>query len=131
MKLSNLTIAPKLGILVGVTLLGLCIAGVIAGKLMKRIDQVHAIVDGARTMALGLQKQIGAGQLTKEAAITEFTRRAQSITYDNGDGYLYAYTMEGIVLVLPDPKAIGTDRLGLVINGRQIIRELRDGVAKG
>ena len=31
MKLNNLTIAPKLGILVGVTLLGLRIAGVLAG----------------------------------------------------------------------------------------------------
>ena len=51
MKLNNLTITPKLGILVGVTLLGLCVAGVLAGYLMQRemlnarIDQVHAIVD--------------------------------------------------------------------------------------
>jgi len=30
-KLNNLTIAPKLGILVGVTLFGLCIAGVSGG----------------------------------------------------------------------------------------------------
>ena len=31
MKLTNLKITPKLGILVGVTLLGLCAAGVLAG----------------------------------------------------------------------------------------------------
>ena len=36
MKLNNLTIAPKLGILVGVTLLGLCVAGVLAGYLMQQ-----------------------------------------------------------------------------------------------
>ena len=36
MKLNNLTIAPKLGILVGVTLFGLCVAGVLAGYLMQR-----------------------------------------------------------------------------------------------
>jgi methyl-accepting chemotaxis protein len=30
-KLNNLTITPKLGILVGVTLLCLCLAGVLAG----------------------------------------------------------------------------------------------------
>ena len=35
LKLTNLTITPKLGILVGVTLLGLC-AGVLAGHLMQR-----------------------------------------------------------------------------------------------
>jgi methyl-accepting chemotaxis protein len=136
-KLKNLTIAPKLGVLVGVTLLGLCAAGFVAGSLMKqellkaRIDQVHAIADSARNMALGLQKQVEAGQLTKEAAIAEFSRRAQSMTYDNGDGYMYAYTMEGITLVLPDAKAIGTDRLDFKVNGRSITRELRDGVARG
>jgi methyl-accepting chemotaxis protein len=35
-KLTNLTITPKLGILVGVTLFGFCIAGVLAGYLMQR-----------------------------------------------------------------------------------------------
>jgi hypothetical protein len=34
-KLTNLTITPRLGILVGVTLLGLC-GGVLAGYLMQR-----------------------------------------------------------------------------------------------
>ncbi len=63
MKLNNLTITPKLGILVGVTLLGLCLAGVLAGYLMQRemlnarIDQVRSIVEVGRSMALGLQKQ--------------------------------------------------------------------------
>ena len=75
MKLTNLTITPKLGILVGVTLFGLCAAGVLAGYLMQRemlnarIDQVRSIVETARNMAAGLQKQVEAGKLTEEAAI--------------------------------------------------------------
>jgi len=62
-KLNNLKIVPKLGILVGITLVGLCIAGVLAGWLMQRemlnarIDQVRSIVEIARNMAIGLQKQ--------------------------------------------------------------------------
>ena len=36
MKLTNMKITPKLGILVGVTLLGLCSAGALAGYLMQR-----------------------------------------------------------------------------------------------
>ena len=82
MKLNNLTITPKLGILVGVTLLGLCAAGVLAGYLMQRemlnarIDQTHAIVEMARNMAIGLQKQVDAGQMTKEAALAEFGQPA-------------------------------------------------------
>ena len=84
MKLTNLKITPKLGILVGVTLLGLCVAGVLAGYLMQRemlnarIDQTKAIVDMGRNMAAGLKKQVDAGQMTKEAAIAEFGRRANS-----------------------------------------------------
>jgi methyl-accepting chemotaxis protein len=35
--LTNLTIARKLGILVGVTLLGLCVAGILAGYLMQNV----------------------------------------------------------------------------------------------
>ena len=53
MLLNNLKIGPKLGILVGVTLLGLCMAGMLAGYLMQRemlearIDQAKAIVEKA------------------------------------------------------------------------------------
>ena len=78
-RLNNLKIAPKLGILVSATLVGLCVASAVASYLMQRemrnarVDQVHAIVDMARNMALGLQKQVDAGQLTKEAAIAEFS----------------------------------------------------------
>jgi methyl-accepting chemotaxis protein len=137
-KLNNLTIAPKLGILVGVTLFGLCVAGVLAGYLMQRemlnarIDQVHAIVDMGRNMAIGLQKQVDAGQLTKEAALAEFGRRANTLTYDNGAGYLFATNYDGITVLSPDPKQIGTNRMDIVVNGRMISRELLDGVkAKG
>jgi len=133
-KLTNLTITPKLGILVGVTLLGLCIAGALAGYLMQRemlnarIDQVRSIVEMARNMAAGLQKQVDAGELTKEAALAEFGRRANSMTYDKGAGYLFGTTFDGITVMSPDPKQIGTNRMDVVTNGRMLSRELRDGV---
>ena len=138
MKLTNLTITPKLGILVGVTLLGLCAAGALAGYLMQRemldarIDQTRAIVEMARNMAAGLQKQVEAGELTKEAAMAEFYRRASSMTYDKGAGYLFATTYDGITRLSPDPKQIGTNRMEVVTNGRKLSHELMDGVqAKG
>jgi methyl-accepting chemotaxis protein len=137
-KLNNLTIAPKLGILVGVTLVGLCIAGVLAGFLMQRemlnarIDQTKAIVDMARNMAAGLQKQVEAGKLTKEAALAEFGRLANSMTYDNGSGYLFGTSYDGITRMAPDPKQVGTNRMDVVTNGRMLSREIMDGVkAKG
>jgi methyl-accepting chemotaxis protein len=134
-KLNNLTITPKLGILVGVALLGLCVAGALAGYLMQqemlaaRIDQVRSIADVARSMALGLQKQVDAGQMTKEAALAEFGRRGNSMTFDKGDGYLFGSTMEGVTVLSPDAKTIGVNRIDAVTNGRPIGREWRDNVA--
>ena len=134
MKLNNLKITAKLGILVGVTLFGLCVAGVIAGYLMQRemlearIDQTKAIVEMARNMAAGLKKQVDAGELTKEAAIAEFGRRANSMTYDKGTGYLFGTTYDGITVLSPDPKQIGTNRMDVVTNGRKLSREIMDGV---
>lgn len=133
--LKNLPITPKIGIIVGVAVIGLCVAGAFAAMMMKRelysarMDQTKAIVEMARNMAAGLQKQVDAGQLTKEAAIAEFQRRALSQTYDNGNGYLFAYTMEGVTVVAPDAKTIGTNRIEVKTNDRMLTRELRDGVA--
>jgi methyl-accepting chemotaxis protein len=133
--LTNLKITPKLGILVGVTLLGLCVAGVLAGYLMQRemlnarIEQTRAIVDMARNMALGLQKQVAAGQMTKEAAIAEFSKRGNTLTFDNGNGYVFAYTMEGVAVLAPVPGQIGQDRMDVDTAGRKLVRELRDGIA--
>jgi methyl-accepting chemotaxis protein len=133
--LDNLPVAAKLGVLVGIALLGLGAAGIEAERLMSaeilndRIAQTRAIVETAKNVALGLQKQVGPGQLTKEAAIQEFARRAQSMTYDNGTGYVFVYTMDGVTLATPDAKMIGTNRLDVKTNGRALARELRDGVA--
>ncbi|CAN5128955.1 methyl-accepting chemotaxis protein [soil metagenome] len=129
MKLNNLRIAPKLVILVGITLLGLCIAGVLAGYLVKRemlnarIEQTRSIVDSALNMALGLQKQVEAGKMTKEAAIAEFGRIGNTMTYDNGAGYLFASFFDGVTVLSPDPKQIGVNRLDVQTNGRALSRE--------
>jgi methyl-accepting chemotaxis protein len=133
-KLTNLKITPKLGILVGVTLLGLCAAGVLAGYLMQRemlsarIDQTKSIVDMALNMAAGLKKQVDAGQMTKEAAIAEFGKRGNTMTYDNGAGYLFGTGYNGITIMAPDPKQVGTNRMEVVTNGRKLSQELMDGV---
>ncbi|WP_315832410.1 methyl-accepting chemotaxis protein [Bradyrhizobium prioriisuperbiae] len=136
MKLfDNLPIPAKLGGLVAIALLGLGAAGVWAGRLMNeeilndRITQTHAIVEVAKNVALGLQKQVEAGELTKDAAIKEFARRAQTMTYDKGTGYIFVYTMDGVTVATPDTKTIGTNRLDIKTNGRMLTRELRDGVA--
>jgi methyl-accepting chemotaxis protein len=137
-KLTNLKITPKLGILVGVTLLGLCIAGTLAGYLMQRemlnarIDQTKSMVEMVRNMAASYKKDVDAGQMTKEAAIAEFSKRANAMTYDNGAGYIFGTSYDGITKMAPDPKQVGTNRMDVVTNGRMLSRELMEGVkAKG
>jgi methyl-accepting chemotaxis protein len=135
--LNNLKIAPKLGVLVGVTLFGLCVAGALALYLVRqemfdaRVEEMHAIVDMARNLALGLQKQVEAGQLTKEQAIKEFGARANTLTYNNGTGYLFGTTMDGVTVLSPKPSEIGQNRGDVVVNGRNIGKEWRDGVLAG
>jgi len=133
-KLNNLTIAPKLGILIGVTLFGLCIAGALAGYLMKqemleaRVDQTKAIVEMARNMAGELKKQVDAGQLTKEQAMAELRKLGNAMKYDKGAGYLFGTNYEGITQLSPDPKQVGTNRMDVVTNGRKLSQELMSGV---
>jgi methyl-accepting chemotaxis protein len=131
--MTNLKITPKLGILVSVMLFGLCVAGGLAGYLMQqemlsaRIDQVKAVVDMGRNMAAGLRKEVEAGKLTKEAALAEFARRANTLTFDHGTGYLFGTSYDGITLMSPEPQQLGTNRMEVVTAGRKISHELMDG----
>src|SRR5271166_988566 len=131
-------IAPKLGILVGLTLFGLCVAGALALYLVKeemfnaRVEEMHAIVDMARNMALGLQKDVEAGKFTKEQAMAQFSARANTLSYNNGNGYLFGTTFDGVTVLSPKASEIGQNRGDVVVNGWNIGREWRDGVqAKG
>ncbi|MBR0798375.1 cache domain-containing protein [Bradyrhizobium jicamae] len=134
MKLSNLKITPKLGILVGVTLVGLCAAGVLAINLIQRemtnarVDQVKAMVEMVKNYAGSLKKDVDAGKITKEAALAELGKRANAMTYDNGSGYIFGTSYDGTTLMAPDPKQVGTNRMEVVTNGRKLSWELMNGV---
>ena len=132
--LRNTTIAPKLGILVGATLLGLCVACAIASYLMQqemfnaRVDQTKAIVSMARNMASELKRQVDAGEMTKDQATMMLRKLGNAMTYDNGSGYLFATSYDGITQMAPDPKQVGTNRMDVITNGRKLSQELMDGV---
>ena len=129
-----MTIAPKLGILVGVTLLGLCIAGALSGYLMQqqmlqaRVDQTRSIVEMARNMAGELKQEVDAGKLTKEQALAQLRQLGNAMKYDKGSGYLFGTGYDGTTQLSPDPKQVGTNRMEVVTNGRKLSHELMDGV---
>ena len=50
------------------------------------------------------------------------------MTYDKGSGYLFGTNYDGITVLSPDPKQIGTNRMDVVTNGRKLSHELMDGV---
>ncbi|SHN81445.1 methyl-accepting chemotaxis protein [Bradyrhizobium erythrophlei] len=136
--LRNMTIAPKLGILVGATLLGLCAACVIALILMQkemynaRVDQTKSIVGMAKNMAGELKRQVDAGEMTKDQAMAMLRKLGNAMKYDNGSGYLFATGYDGITQMSPEPQQVGTNRMDVVTNGRKLSQELLDGVrAKG
>ena len=134
MTFDNLRIATKLNVFV--LLIMVCVAGaglVIASGMRSelvsaRIEELKAITESAKGVAGALQEQVVAGALTAEQAKQAFGRHLAAMTYDQGQGYVFAYTMDGDVVAMPDLKLVGTNRLDAVTNGRKVIREIRDAV---
>jgi methyl-accepting chemotaxis protein len=130
----NLKLRWKLALLVCSTLIVLMCAS--AGMLIymhrtmvdARVAELRAITDGAISFAGSLQRRVEKGELSRDAAIAEFAKSARSFVYDHGQGYIFAYTMDGVAIALPDPAQIGTNRLDILVNGRPVIHEIRDAV---
>jgi methyl-accepting chemotaxis protein len=60
--------------------------------------------------------------------LADLRRYGNAMTYDNGSGYLFGTSYDGITQLAPDPKQIGTNRMDVVTNGRKLSVELMDGV---
>ncbi len=134
MSFDNLRIRTKLNALVLVVMVCMAVAGsaIAVGVkhelLNSRIDELRAMTKSAKGLAAGLQNQVAAGGLTRDQAEQTFARQLATMTYDHGQGYIFAYRMDGTVVSLPDMKTIGTNRLDALFNGRAVIREIRDAV---
>jgi methyl-accepting chemotaxis protein len=134
--LSNRRIGTKFTILVATLVLGLCLTGVAATRLAyqallnDRVAGLKSIADIAVGIADRLEQQVQAGKLSQTQAIDVFRERLGTMRYDNGQGYIFVYKMDGTTIYGPDPKTIGTNRIDVVTNGISILRELRDGVTR-
>jgi methyl-accepting chemotaxis protein len=135
--LSNLRIRTKFVLLIGIVILGLAVAGFAASRLARealledRILALKSVVEIATSVADALDQEVQSGKLTKEQGIDVLRQRLATMKFDKGDGYVFVYTMDGIVVSLPDPKLIGTNRIDFKIaNGRMLIREMIDGSMK-
>jgi methyl-accepting chemotaxis protein len=86
-----------------------------AGALMRqrmtddRIDKARAVVHAARSLADSLAKREADGALTHEQALTEFRAMVAVLRYDNGDGYVFAFTTSAIYIAHGAiPSIVGT-----------------------
>ncbi len=134
-KLQNASINRKLIFLVIVVLGGFLCSGLFASKLSYDQlfdDRVHAlqnIIDISVNTARSLQKDEKSGAITHDQAIKLYRDRITAMSYDGGSGYIYGFSMDGGTVIHPS-YPIGSNQLETYVNGRQIIKELRDGVAK-
>jgi methyl-accepting chemotaxis protein len=132
--LNNRRISTKFVLLIAIVVMGLAVAGLAASRLARqalledRIASLKSVVDIAISTADALDTQVQAGKLTKDQGIEALRERLNAMKFDKGDGYVFVYTMDGIVVYLPDPKLIGTNRIDFKIaSGRLLIREMIDG----
>ena len=98
-----------------------------------RADKLRAITEEAVSIATGVVREMQAGRLTRDQAITVLRDRIRPIRYDGGVGYDFAYAMDGTVLVLgPTPEAEGTNRIGMRdADGLLLIQAMVDTARQG
>ena len=134
MSFDNLRIRTKLNVLVLLVMACMAVAGFtiavgVKHEMLKaRIDELKAVTELAKGLAAGLETQVAAGALTREQAEQAFAHQLGTMTYDHGQGYVFAYRMDGTAVSMPDPKMIEVNRLDVITNGRMITREIRDAV---
>ena len=130
----NLGLGLKLALLTMAVIVGVAGGGMACARLMERemlanrVDELRAVTTTAKGIAEGLQAQVAAGELAQDEAVRQFSRRVRSMVYDGGQGYVFAYRMDGSAVAVPDPAQIGSNRLDVSVNGRPVIREIRDAV---
>ncbi|HVJ51323.1 MAG TPA: methyl-accepting chemotaxis protein [Aliidongia sp.] len=133
-KLDNLKISMKLLLLVFALICGLGGAGFEAIHVIKkeifadRVDELRRQVDMSRTFAENLNKKVIAGEMTKDEAMKIYADNTRLLTYDHGNGYIFAYRMDGVNITHANLAFIGTNRTNIATNGRYVTRELIEGV---
>ena len=134
MSFDNLRIRTKLNALVLLVMVCMAVAGFAIAVGVKhellnsRIDELRAMTESAKGLAAVCKIKSPPAALRATRRNRAFARQLATMTYDHGQGYVFAYRMDGTVVSLPDLKTIGTNRLDALFNGRAVIREIRDAV---
>ncbi|AEO48100.1 chemotaxis sensory transducer [Rhodospirillum rubrum F11] len=111
--LRNKRVVVKISVIVAIMGLALCVT---VGWLLKsqydalldeRVTQTRVLTEAAVGVATKLQAEVSAGRLTRDQAIETWKTALNGMTYGD-NGYLFAYAVDGINLVLPPrPDLVG------------------------
>ncbi len=98
-----------------------------------RVDKLRAITEQAISIAADFDRQVQAGNLTRDQAIQQFRDAIRPIRYDGGSGYFFAHDMDGKTLVLgPTPAVEGTNRIEIKdADGKVFVREMVQAASRG
>ncbi|ABC22384.1 chemotaxis sensory transducer [Rhodospirillum rubrum F11] len=111
--LRNKRVVVKISVIVAIMGLALCVT---VGWLLKsqydalldeRVAQTRGLTEAAAGVATKLQAEVSAGKISRDQAIGTWKTALNGMIY-GGNGYLFAYAMDGINLVLPPrPDLVG------------------------
>ncbi|KZB63571.1 cache domain-containing protein, partial [Thalassospira sp. MCCC 1A02491] len=114
--LQNIRIGKKVASLSLLSLVALLLIAALelqtlrSGMLEDRKDKIQTTVSMLVTAAQSYQDRVNSGELTQEAATTEFYRWSTAARFDDGTGYFFAYDKNGInKLHGAKPSLNGTD----------------------
>jgi methyl-accepting chemotaxis protein len=103
--LSRFKLRAKLTLLLGLSALAVLLAIGAAAWLMHdrmfsdRIDKLRAVVQSTISIAQSLESRVAAHQLTREQALASLRDDVHAIRFDGGGGYVYAQTLDNIVVL--------------------------------
>ncbi len=126
--LANLRIRTKLLILLGLSVLAvlatiaLSTSNAYQRMMDDRIDKLRAIDESTVAIARALEAEVTAGRISRDEAIARMREVVHAMRYDNGVGYIFILTTNGIYLAKGDsPKLEGTQTTSKDASGRSIV----------
>ena len=102
--LSHLRLRTKLAALMGLSAIALIATVAVASSLLHqrmiddRVDKLRAVVQTAQGLAQSLENQVAGHQISHEQAIAQFRGAVHTVRFDDGAGYLVAWTNDGTVI---------------------------------
>ncbi|UHC14204.1 cache domain-containing protein [Methylobacterium currus] len=114
-----MSVSRKFAVMMAAAVIGFCAVVAYALRanhdslIAERVAKMRALSDVALAAAAGLEAQVAAGTMSREAALAAFRTRANDMRYE-GDNYIAVYDFSGTALVIPPkPDWVGKDMSGL------------------